>query len=102
MESFGKFVCWLASTILAMMFGGMVLLLLWQWFVSPLFPQMPALSLPAAMGIRVLAASFGRMTLKDMEEKVPFEDTMKQTMLNVFYGGMVLFIGWLVHFWMPN
>jgi hypothetical protein len=50
------FIAIMGGAILAQMWSGYVLSIIWVWLIIPTFPLMPVLSIPAAIGLCMIAA----------------------------------------------
>jgi ABC-type antimicrobial peptide transport system permease subunit len=75
--------------------NGWVLLLLWRWFVPVLFPNVPLLTVPVAIGISLIVSL---LTHQDMSDVAKKEDTKKWSVLVTLFVRplFVLLIGWIV------
>ena len=74
---------------------GATLMILWGWFVVPTF-RAPELGLVQAMGLIVTFAVF--------KQTPPAETRKLKDFMAAIYVRLaaLLFIGWIVHFWMPS
>lgn len=54
LSCFGVIVIALASVFFGAMVGGWVLSIVWTWFVIPLFPMAPILTIPQAIGFSLV------------------------------------------------
>lgn len=87
----------IVGSILASIYAGWVLTCVWGWFVVTAF-QLPALSLPVAMGIMLVV---GHLVLLSR----PFESADKNDLMNalatlcfsIAYRTLTLFAGWIVY-----
>jgi hypothetical protein len=75
--------------------NGWVLLLLWRWFMPVLFPDVPLLTVPVAIGISLIVSL---LTHQDMSDVAKKKDTDKwSTLTGLFTRPLfVLLIGWIV------
>jgi hypothetical protein len=75
---------------LSMIYHGLVLSIMWAWFVCPSLGA-PKLSIPAAIGISLVV---GMLTSHPENEN----SAIRQVFDSALFTTVVLFIGWLVHF----
>jgi len=90
-----KAVLALLITPFSMMYHGYALSILWRWFVVPTF-GIPALSIPAAIGLGLTIAYLTHQNIQEDESR-PIEQAFA---LAVIKPTFALFIGWLVQFFM--
>lgn len=76
---------------------GWVLTILWGWFVVPVF-RVSELSIAAAIGLTITIAMFKTYEIKQ-QEKSP-EDKLVEAAATIIVPLVVLFCGWIVHFFM--
>jgi hypothetical protein len=75
--------------------SGWVLQLMWRWFMPVLFPGIPLLSLPVAIGISLIAALLTHQDMSHLAKK-PGPKTW-QPLVDLFTRPLfVLLIGWVV------
>lgn len=79
------------ATPLLIVLNGYVLSVLWGWFAVPVF-GLPALSIPQALGVQVLASFLVKHPQKDIEDK----DRVERLMLYTMRAFGWLFVGWIV------
>lgn len=91
-----KFIGKLSVAILSTLWSGYVLSILWGWFIVPFF-LLPALPVAYAIGLRLIALSFARVSAKDVDDNDGIEDVyMKALGIAVTLPAYCLFLGWVV------
>jgi hypothetical protein len=89
----------------AVMWRGYALCLMWGWFFVPSF-GLPALSIPAAIGVSSIISfiipSYPTDYMKEKDEDEKWEGLIKSALRN--YGAPALFLlfGYIVKQWMPH
>lgn len=88
--------------LIALLFGGWVLSLLWGWFLVPVF-HLPVLTVLQAIGVTLVVSllthrySFNEFAGTSSQEGMD-ESTMSAILMNNFgYPTIVLSLGWLIH-----
>jgi hypothetical protein len=78
---------------------GFVLIKLWNWFALPLFPNLPILNIPQAIGISIL---LGFLTHQYMElpELKTTEEKGKRAVSILIRPWVVLLFGYIVSRWL--
>ena len=81
--------------------NGYVLTILWGWFIIPTF-HLPPLSIPAAIGIAMVASYLTHQYAPDVEEKERStgEKILRTALTIVLRPVSVLGIGYIVHLYM--
>ncbi len=79
---------------------GWALSTLWGWFIVPTF-GIPSLSIPAAIGISLIAAYLAKPVMPEDEKKSPGELALERISRQLFVPPIVVFLGWIVTHWMP-
>lgn len=79
--------------LLAALWGGFVVKILWSWFVVPTF-GLPALRLIEAIGLSVVVSSIAP---RNPQEKPDLGRAINHAFMSPAAG---LFIGWIAHFFM--
>jgi len=72
---------------------GLVLSTLWSWFIVPL--GVPAISIPMAIGIGIVAAY-----MTGIDDNGFNTDSMRDVLKGIVHPLVILFIGWIVLFFM--
>jgi fatty acid desaturase len=81
--------------------NGWVLLLLWRWFVPVLFPNVPLLTVPVAIGISLIVSLLTHQDMSDVAKKS--ETDRWSTFAGLFTRPLfVLLIGWIVRQYIPR
>ena len=89
-----------AIVVLGAIMRGFVLKKLWGWFVIPLFPSAPAVSIAQAIGISLVV---GYLTHQDSESKSESsassaKGVMAFALLGLFIQSAIVFLfGWVTH-----
>lgn len=92
MESFIKFVLYSVTAVFSDLFSGYVLSTLWGWFIVSKF-GLPALSVPYALGIMVIATFLtARLAVRPEGEKVEY---MQQLAFSITKAAMCLLMGYI-------
>uniref|UniRef100_A0A6M3M4S4 Uncharacterized protein n=1 Tax=viral metagenome TaxID=1070528 RepID=A0A6M3M4S4_9ZZZZ len=95
--------CWLALIALlispiTITLKGLVLTILWRWFVVPV-TGLPALSIPMALGISLIAGYLTEQYIK--QPKDDDEDQVHSLIVGIVKGflspAFALFFGWIYH-----
>lgn len=79
--------------ILAVLSKGLVLTVLWKWFVLPLFPMIPPLTIPVAIGMALIVDML-RYRVRRKEDDPEFAFVMANALLTPW---IFLAMGWIVH-----
>ncbi len=94
--AFGKFTAVLLAVAVTTIIRGLVLTVLWGWFIEPL--GVPAINVPEALGIALI---IGMLWLREEEEdkkKLPRDQRFLEAFgLGITNAGLVLAFGWIVH-----
>ena len=91
-----KFMGKLSVALLSMAWSGYVLSILWGWFIVPFF-LLPSLPIAYAIGLRLIALSFARVSAKDVDNNDEVKDSyMKTVVIAVLLPAYCLFFGWVV------
>jgi hypothetical protein len=78
---------------------GWVFSIMWSWFIVPLSPSIPSLSIPMAIGLALVVTMLTYQAQPKGREKTKEEKNGE--LLGVFVGPFItLFFAWLVHLWM--
>ena len=85
-----------AVVAIGLIWRGFVLSVLWGWFIIPVFPAMPVLSIPVAIGIAIVV-SFLTYQLNSKEKS---DQPIQQMGVALLYPGVVLILGWIVTFFL--
>lgn len=80
----------------ASVMNGLVLSVLWGWFVVPVF-NAPHLSIASAIGLSLVVSYLTHRTGTASGEKVGMGKLIGNSIL---YPLIALFLGWIIHFWM--
>ena len=77
--------------------AGLVLLAFWDWFITPLFEQAPALTLPYAMGLAVILSY---LTYHIVDSPPPKHDAvtivLTRSFVNTLTAGLAWLVGWVI------
>jgi len=76
-------------------FNGWVLSKLWGWFMVPTF-GLPALALPAAIGVAIVIAYLTHQYIDTPEGSDLWESIIKATLHSIWYPLLILAMGWCV------
>lgn len=83
------------------MWSGYVLSVLWGWFIVPTFEGIPALSIPAAIGIASVVGYLTRGLARDTSDHKDPNDRLIQNIGESFLAPLfTLAFGWVVHLFM--
>ena len=93
MKTFGKFVAAIVMMIIGIIVGGLVLMMTWRWFIIPVFPSLPVLTLAQAIGINIFIAV---LTAKWDDKDREFGELFERFAKGLFFIAFLLFIAWLV------
>lgn len=88
---------------LGSVWSGFVLSIMWGWFITPTFEGAPELSIPAAIGISMIAGYLTyRKTPKDPEDRHKSDERKLFEALGgmLLLPAMYLALGWVVHLFM--
>lgn len=97
LSCFGVIVIALASVFFGAMMGGWVLSIVWTWFVIPLFPMAPILTIPQAIGFSLVTGMLaGSSSQTDNKERTTGEEIVH--LLAVAFGRpiMILVIAYII------
>jgi hypothetical protein len=77
---------------------GVVLNLFWKWFLLPVFPTLPTITLGQAIGLMMVVSLFD----KNMPQVLPveLEDTDRKNILDLISPWIVLLVGIIVKFFL--
>ncbi|MBI2626116.1 MAG: hypothetical protein HYW69_00810 [Candidatus Nealsonbacteria bacterium] len=80
---------------------GFVLLMLWKWFIVPIF-GLPELPLVAAIGVGMVISflTYQQIESKSNEDEDKGVHLAKSLGMLILYPAIVLFFGWIVHLFM--
>ena len=81
----------LIATPLLVLLNGWVLSVLWGWFAVPVF-GLPALSIPAALGVQVIVSFLTKHHRKD----IPDDERIERLMFYTLRAFGWLAVGWVV------
>jgi hypothetical protein len=93
MDTLGKFVAAIVMIIIGLLVGGFILMMTWSWFIVPVFPTLPVLTLGQAIGIDVFISL---LTAKMDDKDRDFEEMFEKFAKGLFYSAVLLFVAWLV------
>lgn len=85
--------------VLGYIVSGLVLSILWGWFVVPIFPLVPEISIAEAIGITLIVHLFMRSlaTKADTDEESETSTKLGKMLARSFVAPFItLFIGWIV------
>lgn len=85
-----------ALLVLTSIWRGYVFSVLWKWFIVPVFPAMPLLSIPVAIGIAMVVSFLAYQYTYSKDDR---SDTAKlggAFGMALFYPALVLLMGWVV------
>ena len=94
--------CWLAVIALlispvTITLKGLVLTILWRWFVIPV-TGLPALSIPMALGISLIASYLTEQYIKQpKDDEDPAYELIKNIVSGFLSPAFALFFGWIFH-----
>lgn len=71
--------------------GGLTFMLLWNWFIAPVFSGMPELKLVQAIGVSIVVGFF---TSRDRSEKETYGEIVSFALCLYAFS---LGFGWLIH-----
>jgi hypothetical protein len=94
METFGKFMFGTISLILMSIFGGYVLMKLWDWFIVYAF-ALNSINLIQAIGLSFFI-SYIKARKKENEEKTTFESFLKDMGNSILFLLITLGLGYLI------
>lgn len=85
--------------IIAFIQEGFVLVKLWNWFALPLFPTLPTLNIPQAIGIGILVGFLTHqyIELPELESRY---DKIRRTVTILIKPWIVLLFGYVVSRWL--
>lgn len=90
----------LTLMVIGAIWRGYVLSVLWKWFIVPVFPAMPLLSIPVAIGIS-MAIAFLVYQHNYSEDNRSAESKLGSAAgMTLIYPALVLFMGWIVTFFL--
>lgn len=77
---------------------GVVLTVFWKWFILPVFPTLPTITLAQAIGLMMVVNLFD----KNVPQVLPveLEDTEKKNVFDIVNPWVVLLVGWIVWFFL--
>jgi hypothetical protein len=93
METFGKIVGGILMMIIGIIIGGFILMKTWAWFIVPVFPTLPVLTLPQAIGISVFYAI---LTAKRIDDDKDFDDISEEWVKGLIYAVLLFLVAWIV------
>ena len=91
MDNFIKFVLSICATILR----GYTLSIMWGWFIVTTFAIVP-ISVPAAIGINILAALFTKTPKRIDKDKSREDDVMYNIIVSMLWSVIALAVGYAV------
>lgn len=97
--TFGIFCIAMLAAIPLAIWNGYALMVLWGWFVVPLF-DLPPLTIAQAIGLSVLVGFLTHQRIESKEDEKPVEDTISAVLFASVKPAMALLIGWIVTLWM--
>ncbi len=91
----------LAVDIVAIFVSAMCGMVIWNWFIPPVFPTAPQLTVPFAMGLSFTVSAFistKQYKLDDLEDdEGVFNAIFSQAMNGIIKPVFLLGFGWIVH-----
>jgi len=82
--------------VIGAIWRGYVFSVLWKWFIVPVFPAMPLLSIPVAIGIALVAAFLAFQYTYSKDERSELEKWGGTFGVMLLYPAATLLIGWIV------
>jgi hypothetical protein len=104
-----KFLMWVPLAMINILARGVVLKILWTWFVMSQFHNVPNISVAGALGLSTLAGMFHTrmLTRKEWAERDKYKGEVDETDLGlvnagigIFHSVIVLGVGYLIHLFM--
>ncbi len=78
--------------------SGWVRQLMWKWHVVTVFPGLPLLTIPQAVGIVMVVVILTHPTrTSDFEEPTSIKTFIGALLMNLVYPALVLVTGWFLH-----
>ncbi len=78
---------------------GFVLIKLWNWFALPLFPSLPTINIPQAIGICILLG-FLTHNYQELPELKTTEEKTKRVLSILLRPWIILLFGYIVSRWL--
>lgn len=95
MKCLGLFVLACAGVVLATMWKGYVLSILWAWFVVQAF-GLPAIGVAQAIGLSLVIFMLTVTSLGESSKEEPFDAIAKAVLMGFFLPLFLLGAGWVV------
>lgn len=91
---FGSTMGVIILAVIGYMANGFMLMILWSWFVVPLF-GLPQLSIPYALGLALLSRSLLELERDNSEERSTSELWLELFSVALLRPGVTLLLGWI-------
>jgi len=85
-----------AMLVIGSIWRGYVFSVLWKWFIVPVFPAMPLLSIPVAIGIAMVVSFLAYQYHYSKDERSESAKIGGTFGIMLFYPALVLLMGWIV------
>jgi hypothetical protein len=85
-----------AMLVIGSIWRGYVFSVLWKWFIVPVFPAMPLLSIPVAIGIAMVVSFLAYQYTYTKDDRSEAAKLGGAFGVSLLYPGLVLLMGWVV------
>jgi hypothetical protein len=96
MEALFIFSAAVALMVIGTVWRGYVFSVLWKWFIVPVFPAMPLLSIPVAIGIAMVVSFLSYQYQHNKDERSAVEQFSSAIGITLLYPALALLVGWIV------
>ena len=85
-----------ALLVIGSIWRGYVFSVLWKWFIVPVFPAMPLLSIPVAIGIAMVVSFLAYQYTYSKDDRDTASKFGGAFGVSLLYPALVLLMGWIV------
>jgi len=85
-----------ALLVISSIWRGYVFSVLWKWFIVPVFPAMPFLTIPVAIGIAMVVSFLAYQYTYTKDDRSDTDRMASAFGIALIYPALVLLIGWIV------